>query len=230
MDIETYSKLAPQYFADEAPNLVEGILRYNNFGTILDCGCGDGSLLYYIYKHKLQKKAQVYGIDLSQNRINIAQKISRSFHLKVDSVETLSSVKNKSIDFLISEQVIEHVDDQKMVNTLSRVSRPGAIIYLSTVYKKWYGWYFYRNNIGWVLDPTHLREYTSDSQLLRHFKKDYWLVVNNKTLQWFPVVDFFLKRLGLTSRMRDGKLWSMVRSLKIPIIGYYLWELIFIKK
>ena len=230
MNIEEYSKIAPQYFDGEAPSLLIEILANNHFKKILDCGCGDGSLLYYIKKHKLEKKAELNAIDLSRERVNIAQHISRKYKVRVDSAENMKTVKAGSVDLFISEQVIEHVDDRKMVMSINRITKPGSTIYLSTVHKKWYGWYFYKNNTGWVLDPTHVREYTKDDQLLKLFKDDFNLIVNNKTLQWFPLADFIFKRLGQVTRSRDNLLWKTLRFFSIPIPGYYLWELVFTKK
>lgn len=230
MDIEEYSKIAPQYFEDDAPPLIVEILKQNEFGKILDCGCGDGSLLYFINKHKLKKKAKVIGVDLSRERVKIAQKISKKFHINVDSAETIKTVRSNSIDFFISEQVIEHVNDKKMVEAINRVIKPGGIVYLSTVYKKEPGWYFYRNEIGWVLDPTHLREYTNDDQLLKLFRNNFYLILNIKRLQWFPLIDFFIKRLGIVIRKRDNKIWKLLRSVRVPILQYYLWELVLVKK
>ena len=44
-------------------------------------------------------------------------------------------------------------------------ARAGSL-YLTTVFKGWYAWYFYRCEGRWTVDPTHLREYRSDAELL----------------------------------------------------------------
>lgn len=229
MDIEKYAKVAPQSYTDELPSLLSDIIKANNFATILDCGCGDGSLLYSLCKRKLFKKSKVYAIDLSEERIKLVKKISPKIIARVDSAESLKTIKTNSIDLLVSTQVIEHVDQQKMVNAITRVTKKGSIIYLSTVFKKWYGWFFYKNDIGWVIDPTHLREYSNDSQLLKLFI-EYRVVVNKKTLQWFPVADFITKRIGFNKRSKDGLIWKIIRLLRVPILGYYNWELVFVKQ
>ncbi len=230
MNIEEYAKVAPQYYTDEVPPILSFLLKNNDFHKILDCGCGDGSLLYALKKRKLLRDAKVGGIDLSSNRISLVKKIDPKFIAKVDSAETLKTINANSIDFLITTQVIEHVNDKKMTSTIQRVVKKGGIIYLSTVFKKSYAWYFYRRNGRWVLDPTHLREYSQDNQLLKLFKKDFYLVVNKKSLQWFPVADFILKRIGPLIRSRDHLIWKIVRSFRIPILGYYLWELVLVRK
>ncbi len=230
MNIEKYAKMAPQYYTGEVPMLLINLLKYNHFETILDCGCGDGSLLYGLKNRNLIKTSRVNAIDLSKNRIALVKKISSKFHASVDSAETLETVKSNSIDLLISTQVIEHVDDQKMSITMKRVLKKSGVVYLSTVYKKWYGWFFYKNDIGWVIDPTHLREYSRDSQLLAILDKDFYITRNDKTLQWFPIIDFVVKRIGITVKQRDSLLWMVLRAIRIPILGYYNWELVLVKK
>lgn len=230
MNIEEYAKVAPQYYTDEVPEILVFLLKNNKIQKLLDCGCGDGSLLYALKKRKLLRGVGVTGIDLSTNRISLVKRIDSKFVAKVDSAETLKTVSDNSIDLMVTTQVIEHVDDKKMTFSIHRVVKKGGIIYLSTVFKKWYGWYFYRHNGRWVLDPTHLREYTSDSQLLKLVVNKFYLVINKKTLQWFPIVDFILKRIGPPTRSRDNLFWEVVRSIRVPILGYYLWEIVLIKK
>ena len=76
--------------------------------------------------------------------------------------------------------------------------------------KKWV-WYFYRHQHKWVLDPTHLREYTADSQLTSLIKKHALKIIEQKKT---PLV----YTLALP--------FSFLRKIKIPIWGYYIWELV----
>lgn len=230
MDIEKYSKIAPQHYTGEVPQLLVDLLKNNKFDNILDCGCGDGSLIYGLIKRKLLGHSVIEAIDLSKNRIKLVKKISSKVNARVDSVETLKTIKTNSVDLLISTQVIEHVDDMKMSNAMKRVTKKGGIIYLSTVLKKWYGWYFYRNEIGWVLDPTHLREYSNDNQLIKILNNNFWIVSTNKTLQRFPLADFIVKRVGIIQKKKDTYIWKLIRSIRLPILGYYNWELVLVRK
>ena len=70
---------------------------------------------------------------------------------------------SKSFDLVVSTQVIEHVpDDQAFVREIKRVLTSGGLCVVSSVIKMHFGWYFYRNKQGErVLDPTHVREYSS---------------------------------------------------------------------
>src|SRR5207248_2495402 len=87
--------------------------------------------------------------------------------------------------------------DGMRISEIARVLAPGGTAYVTTVHKKWYGWYFYRCNGRWVIDPTHLREYRNDAELLRErAPAGLQVAENRKTQLFFPVADFFLRRLG----------------------------------
>lgn len=228
MNIEQYSRVAPQYYQEDIPRLLDAYLKSENFSNILDCGCGDGSLLYALSKREDFGAKKIFAIDLSQKRIELVKKMNANIIATVDSAEEMDTIADQSIDFFISTQVIEHVDDKKMVMKIAEKVKNGGTIYVSTVFKKWYGWYFYRNHGMWVLDPTHLREYTSEGQLLDLFDKGkFVLLENRRQLQWFPISDFFIKRLGLKDRkLYENRLMQIIRKVKIPIPGYYNWEIV----
>lgn len=229
MDIEKYSRIAPQFYINEVPKLLEKYLKQNNWQNYLDCGCGDGSLLYALNSNNFLDGKNIFAIDLSENRINLVKKISPNINAFVDSAEELKTINNESIDFFVSTQVIEHVDDKKMISEIYRVLKRGGTAYISTVYKKWYGWYFYRNNGKWVLDPTHLREYSYDGQLLNIIidKNKFEILENKKTLQKFPVVHVFLKLFKVNNRgIYENKILNFTKNIKIPIFGYYNWEIV----
>jgi len=106
--------------------------------------------------------------------------------------------------------------------------RNHGIVYISTVFKKWYAWYFYRNKGKWVIDPTHKREYVRDEELLELFDKEkFKLLENKKSLLFFPVLDFFVKRLNISNRNFYNKLlFKILRKIRVPILGYYNWEIV----
>ena len=81
-------------------------------------------------------------------------------------------IKSNSLDFIVSNQVIEYIyNHEKVISEAFRILQKKGIFYISTVFKKWYGWYFYRSNGRWVLDPTHVREYKDTNDLM--------LIINN---------------------------------------------------
>lgn len=219
MNIEKYAKKYRQDSKIEhiIPQMLQKYLQKYHFTTFLDCGCGDGVLLLIILStSKFLTGKKIFACDLSKIRIKRLQKLQQMFPeskitARVDDAQTLSSFAQNSIDFLVSSQVIEHVDDDAMLKAIRRVLRTGGIAYLTTVYKKKWAWYFYRHQHQWVLDPTHLREYTADSQLTSLIKKHALKIIEQ---QKTPLV----YTLALP--------FSFLRKIKIPILGYYIWELV----
>lgn len=232
IDIEEYARIAPQYYNQKIPHLLKDYLQKSNYKSLLDCGCGDGSLMSALMNKGFLKNKDAFALDRSKNRIELLKKLGDEIKSFVDDCETMESVGDCSIDFLISTQVIEHVDQEKMLKNIERVVNNGGHIYLTTVFKKWYGWYFYRNNGRWVIDPTHVREYKADEDLFNLIdRKKFEVLENKKSLMLFPIVDFFIKRFGIKDRdIFRNKFLGIVRSIKIPIPGYYTWEIILMKK
>lgn len=229
IDIEEYARRSLHYYSHEPPPpLLEKYLRSSPYASYLDCGCGDGDLLGRLRTAGLLEKKQAFAVDLSAIRIERLRKADPLVRATVDSVETLSTIEDGSIDFVASTQVIEHVDDRKMLDSIARVTKKGSTVYLTTVWKKWFGWYFYRNAGRWVLDPTHVREYRADAELLDLVDRNIFDVLeNDKTPFAFPIIDFFVRRAGCQNRkMFEGRALREARRIKFPIVGYYVWEIV----
>jgi len=126
MDIEEYSKYK-QLYNEDIPKLLLSYLSKEVWNDYLDLGCGDGSLLNALDKKGYFNKKNVYAIDLSENRINLVEKINPLFTCYTDDACNAQKIKNNSIDFLVSEQVIEHVpSDKDMVNEIYRILKKMA--------------------------------------------------------------------------------------------------------
>ena len=233
LDIEQYAQFLPQYYSTSIPHTLVKLLDSRRFTSLLDAGCGDGSLLFALKHHGYFRRKKIYAVDLSQSRIDLVKKIDPSIYALVDDVEILKNIPKRSIDMYISTFVIEHVDDALMIRAIARVLKKGGIAYLSTVFKKWYGWYYYRKNGQWVMDVTHLREYTQDNQLLQHInEKEFSVMINRKNQLYFPIADFIVRRLPVRNRQVfiQNRFFNLLRSIKIPIPGYYEWEIVLEKK
>ena len=220
-----------QFHVDDIPPLLSNILETRDWATMLDAGCGDGSLLHALnLKGHLSNKS-VYALDVAHERLKIVREISDDLICVVGSACEVP-VADNSIDVFVSTQVIEHVpDDEAMVKEIRRILADHGTVYLSTVFKKPYGWYFYRNGGRWVLDPTHLREYSLDSQLLDILKKyDFDILETRKTLDGRPVIDSVIRRLRGGRQVYGNRALKLLRSLRVPIPGYYNWEIVCKKK
>lgn len=225
--IEHYAQRR-QFFDERVPALVQECLRTEGARNVLEAGCGDGSLVHALSTSGLLEGRDFRACDLSKERVRRVHEATgvESF---VDDVETLEHVDDGSVDVFLSSMVIEHVDDGKMANAIARVTRPGSRVYLSTVFKRWYGVYFHRAPCGWALDPTHLREYTSDAELLSKFDRaQFRLVRSDKSKLAYAVVDPILRLVGATSAAAsEAPLLKRLRDVRVPVPGYFTWELLF---
>lgn len=229
MELEKYSKRYVHYYSQELPCFIEDIFKEYDIKSIIDLGSGDGSILYALFrKGYLKEGKKVIAVDVSSERINNVKNINSNIQCIVSDVCNLGVLSDASLDLAISSQVIEHVNSEEaFVREVSRVLNKGGLFYLSTVFKKWYGWYFYRCNGHWRLDPTHLREYTSKKQLLNLLNEHNFQVLKDRiSLQWFAISDFIFKRIGLGRSIYNNRVAKCIRKIKVPIFGYYNWELV----
>lgn len=232
MKLEKYSNQYIHYYTGETPEMVESIFKSMPVNNFADLGSGDGSLLYSLFKHgHLKQTSNVIAVDISRERIDNVSKIDSKIKCFVGDVSSLTMIKDKSFDFVVSNQVIEHTSaHDKVIREACRILRQDGLLYLSTVFKKWYGWYFYRAQGKWVLDPTHIREYGNPEELLKIIRNHGFEVMREKkTLQWFPLTDFFLKRIYPNKHARtayNDRLLNWLRKIKVPILGYYNWEMV----
>jgi 2-polyprenyl-3-methyl-5-hydroxy-6-metoxy-1,4-benzoquinol methylase len=227
MDIEEYSRFT-HFYTNEIPDLLQRSLDINRWASFLDVGCGDGALIYALDRRGYFKFKTVYAIDLSQKRIEAAEKVNSTFKFFCDDACNMRNIRDATIDFLVANQVIEHVrDDEMMIKEIGRVLVKHGTVYLSTVFRKPYGWYFYRCNGKWVLDPTHLREYEEDAQLLGKFLEyDFRILENVKSIVKFPLLDFVLREIHSKRTVFENRLLRLLRKVVIPIPGYYKWEIL----
>jgi len=230
MNLEKYSQ-RKQFYSNEVPPLLSECMEGNQWSSLVDLGCGDGSLLHALDQQGYLQAKSVYALDLSQDRLDRVKEMNRDFTcLVADACET--NFGDGSVDLLLSTQVIEHVgDDDEMVKEMHRILHPDGTVYLNTVFKKRYAWYFYRCNNKWTIDPTHLREYTQDDQLLSLLEADgFEIIANVKTLDSRPIADAVFRRLRVSKYVYKFPLMRLLRKIRVPIPGYYIWELVLRKK
>ena len=188
-----------------------GSMQWN---TILDLGCGRGSL-FELLKSKgcLEGKKEV-GIDFNPEKAKAARE--KGFNCLQGDACNLKSVKDNSIDFVVSSQVLEHVqDDMKMIREIARVLRPEGTALVSTVFKKPGAWYFYKCNGKRVLDPTHVREYTNEAQFLKALSKNGLVVLENKKER---------------TQMSLASLFRQLAFIRFPVPNYFVWIIVCRKK
>lgn len=115
--------------------LIRGI-----FGSVLEYGCGSGSLLLHLAKEN--RFTCLTGVDISTSALNA---ISNSIQTpdyppeaasKISLIEPVSdqlpAIQSNSIDLVLSLDTIEHViNPYKVIDELYRVTRPGGMFIIS---------------------------------------------------------------------------------------------------
>jgi ubiquinone/menaquinone biosynthesis C-methylase UbiE len=99
--------------------------------TLLDCGCGSGSITVGLAK--VVEPAQVAGIDISEAEIERARKRAAEANISNIRFETGDlyqlTFADDSFDALFSHNVLEHIPEpSKALQEMHRVLKPGGII------------------------------------------------------------------------------------------------------
>ena len=97
-------------------------------GTVLEIGCGEGYGLV-----ELAPKSEKYlAIDKYPTPINEELKKKNNITFQQMDVPPLTGIQDDSIDFVVTFQVIEHINnDELFVSELYRVLKPGGVMALS---------------------------------------------------------------------------------------------------
>lgn len=107
-------------------------------GTLLEYGCGAGSLLLELAKE--DRFTKVTGVDISENAMQVVRQAWQDqAHQNKDKLElmtplddSLPSVPDKSIDVVISVATVEHVfNPYKVLDELHRVATDNATLVCS---------------------------------------------------------------------------------------------------
>ena len=161
---DEYAALYPQIDNElDVPVLLRTALSLVEGKRFVDVGCGEGSLLDVV-RAEVGDAWEITGFEISETRGGRARERGHDVLVSEDGRVPLA---DGSADIVASTHVVEHVpDDAGYVREMARIARPGGVVYIETPLKLKGAWYFRRNpEAGWVLDPTHLREYRSASEV-----------------------------------------------------------------
>lgn len=210
-------------------HFIQGFLKGSV--RIVDLGAGGGTLLFNISK---VTQAQLIAVDFSSEALaQLKKMVPEAKILEEDVVET--SIDNASCDFVLSTMTIEHVNDTKLLQEVYRIVKEHGYFLVTTVLKTPRAWYFYKNRDGViVLEPSHLREYTSVQNFLALLNRHGFKIMKAKTPKIkFPLVDPILK---LLFRIFKTKFWGKLpttrpleyirKITRVPIPGYYAIEVV----
>lgn len=247
LTFEEYSKKFLFFHNDNLPTLLVKNLPEKSF-SLADLGAGDGVCLLSLLKAGHLKNAnKIVAVDLSEDR---CQRLSAVKELSVicSDVINVAQIPDSSLDFVISTQVIEHVDEDKFLEEIFRILKPGGKLFIASLISKYgndrfymlkygwrYGWRFYQAVPGkWFVDPTHLREYESQEHFLRVVSNGGFKVLNSHTERLrLSFMEFVVRRIivPLFRPAEPNKIFSkypMLNFLRTKIQiqppGYFLVE------
>ena len=101
--------------------------------TVLDLGCGSGYGSFILKNTGHAKK--VIGIDISSDAINYAKENydDNDINFRIGDIRKLNSIKNNSIDIVVSFEVLEHIREQgKMLSEVKRILKKNGLLIIST--------------------------------------------------------------------------------------------------
>ena len=222
IDYERYGEYHVRYDFMHLTNEITKILNILNTRfkeiNLLDIGCGDGAFIESIsaYFKVNAYVSDIAGVRLVRTKEKLGDNVKEYF---LDDICN-SKLKSNYFQFVNSDQVIEHVpDDKRMIKEIKRILKKDGFFRVSSIYKKRWAWYFYRCNGKWVLDPTHLREYSSINQFKNLFLMNGLKILELQTKNTnYPIIDFFLRTLNIK---KTNKIINIFRRIKILIPGYY---------
>jgi 2-polyprenyl-3-methyl-5-hydroxy-6-metoxy-1,4-benzoquinol methylase len=188
-------------------------LKNNKKIKMVDIGSGDGNLAITFVNNK---KVDLTVTDISETRLKRIKQITKNklSNYVQDDINN-SKLKSNYFDFVNSDMVIEHVpSDKKMLKEVNRILKKNGYFRISTVFKKGFSFWFYRNNGNWVIDPTHVREYSSQKEIKKLFQENNLTIleIKKEKLTFNPFI-FIQKKLKIKI--------NFLEKIKIQKPGYY---------
>ncbi len=179
---------------------------------ILDAGCGRGFYLKALSLYQFPK--EIHGIDINDNYLKIARKISddKRIIIKRSSIYSLPYQKHY-FDFVIASEILEHLtDDLKALAEIKRVLKPNGLLAITIPN---YNFPFLWDPINWILMnffnthinkkiwwlagiwADHERLYDIDKLKKLMSKTGFKIKKIEKTIHWcWPFSHFLLYGLG----------------------------------
>lgn len=113
--------------------------KKRKINRILDLGCGTGRHLIYLAKHNFD----VYGIDISEYGIKIANKCLKEenlkAHLKIGDIYKKLPYEDNFFDAIVSTKTMHHgkiENIRKLIKEIERILKPHGLIFITVTKRK----------------------------------------------------------------------------------------------
>jgi len=111
--------------------ITELCVKYFKKGKVLDLGSGDGILIKKISEKTRIKPKNITGVELNKKYVKKIKKAG--FNIKSFDINEKFPFKDKEFDYIISNQIIEHLYfTDEFMEEIHRVLKPGGILILSS--------------------------------------------------------------------------------------------------
>jgi len=108
-----FSVKASGWLLDEVNKIIKDIGLPKEELKILDMGCGSGEFINFL---RVNIGCKCYGIDLSEERVELSQSEFPDIRFSVGSLSN-TSFQKEGFDIIISTQAIEHLFDNELKPT-----------------------------------------------------------------------------------------------------------------
>ena len=188
-DFKSYDEYwAKRGFHEPSRHRAEIISEYIDKGsTILDIGCGDGTVLDYLSKNSSPK--DLVGVDISKKAVEHTQKRGyNAYQMDASSDDFEKFLENQSFDYIIITEVLEHIQNPEDVIQVCK-GRVNKNLFVSIP------------NMGFFIHRLRLLFGRGPLVMIQvHIKEHIWFWTHADFLHWCDYLGFSVKNyLGSAS-------------------------------
>jgi len=201
-------------------NIIEKYLKGDNV-KVLDIGCGSGTLCFYI----ANKGNSVFGVDISSKAISTCQESAHILGMKNATFKVIdfpSENINGKFDFIISSEVIEHLEDDNLaLKKIYGLLRNNGVLIITTPSS-----HAPLHRLGYAINfdkrVGHLRRYTIESLSKQCEDIGFMIVEAHKIegiLRNFLFLNPIAGKLVRLMKFYISDLVTFIDNIFIPIFG-----------